>query len=172
MNLDMRYEAGQFRLGDFVVRVLVFDRRECGPNSSLSYVAATTPRGKHLLAADERTPRTRAAKLVREITSAGRWFFLPFCVFGDDVVRCADGAKIARRAPHDRSDGGWPARARTGDCAGFIVGLEHDRIVLRPAFNPWARGGDCAIVVADDLGGLERPLQAFAGSYAQGAAPP
>ena len=166
MDLDMRYERGHFRLDDFVVRCLAFDRRERGPNSSLSYVVATTPCGNDLLPADERSPRVRVAKLVRGITAEGRWLFLPFCVFGDDVVRCADDAKIERRAPRDRDRGGLIGRARAGDCAGFIVGLDHEMIVVRPAFHAWINGGDCAILVADDLGGLERPLKAFVGRYA------
>lgn len=167
MSLDMSYEPASFRLADFVVRCLAFDRRERGPNSSLSYVVATTPRGNDVLPADQRTPRVRVAKMVRAITSAGQWLFLPFCVFGDDVVRCADGAKIARRAPQDRDRGSWIGGARAGDCAGFIVGVEDDMIVVRPAFHDWADGGDCAIVVADDLGGLARPLKAFVDGYAQ-----
>ena len=172
MNLDMRYEPAAFRLNDFIVRILAFDRRECGPNSSFSYVVATTPQGNDRLRADERTPRVRVARMVREITSAGLWLFLPFCVFGDDVARCADGAKVARRAARDRRDGTWFGRARSGDCAGFMVGLEGDTLVVRPAFNEWpgrSNGGDCAILVADDLGGLERGLRAFVDSYSEGA---
>ncbi|MGD0997658.1 MAG: hypothetical protein ABR941_05000 [Thermoleophilia bacterium] len=167
MNLDMRYEAGCFRLDDFIVSILAFDRRECGPNSSFSYVVATTPRDNVVLRSDDRTPRMHLAGLVREITSARRWLFLPFCVFGDDVVRCADGAKIERRARRDRNDGSWIGRAGAGDCVGFIVGLDDDAIVVRPAFNQWVGGGDCAIVVADGLGGLERPLTAFVESFAR-----
>jgi len=167
VNLDMTYELGRFQLDDFIVRVLAFDHRECGPNSSFTYIVATTPHGNAALAADERTPRMRVTRLAREITSAGHWLFLPYCVFGDADVRCADGAKIDRRPPRDRRNGGWIARARGGDCAGFIVGLERDTIVLRPAFNEWTGGGACAIFVADDLGGLERPLKAFVAGYVQ-----
>ena len=169
LNLDMRYEPAAFRLNDFIVRTLAFDRRECGPNASFSYVVATTPRGNDRLRTDQRTPRVRVAKLVREIMSGEGWLFLPFCVFGDDVARCADGAQVARRAARDRRDGTWLGRARSGDCAGFIVGLQNDTIVVRPAFNEWSGGGDCAILVADDLGGLERGLRAFVGSYSTAA---
>jgi hypothetical protein len=49
------------------------------------------------------------------------------------------------------------------------VGLEHNAIIVRPAFYVWASGGDWAIFVADDLGGLERRLRAFVGTYAQEA---
>jgi hypothetical protein len=165
-SLDMRFAAGRFRLGDFVVRLLAFDRRECGPNSSFSYVVVTAARGDDALRSEQRTPRMRVTRLVREITSAGHWLFLPFCVFSDDAVRCADGAKADRRARRDRNDGGWMGRARSGDCAGFIVGLEDGMVVVRPAFNEWPGGGDCAIIVADDLGGMAGPVKAFVESFA------
>jgi hypothetical protein len=165
VNLDMRCEAAAFRLNDFIVRILAFDRRECGANSSFSYVVATTPQGDDRLRTDQRTPRVRVNKLVREIMSEGRWLFLPFCVFGDDVARCADGATVARRAVRDRRDGSWVGRARSGDCAGFIVGLQDDTLVVRPAFNEYPAADGCAILVADDLGGLERGLRAFVDSY-------
>src|SRR5271157_5853996 len=102
MNLDMRFEPERFRLYDFVVRVLSFDRRECGPNSSFTYIMVTAPHGNAALPAEARTPRMRVARLTREITSAGQWLFLPYCVFGDADVRCADRVKIDRRPPRDR----------------------------------------------------------------------
>ncbi len=166
MNLDMRHDPAGFRLRDFVVRCLAFDRRERGPNSSLSYIVATTPRGSDILYADDRTPTVRVTKMVRGIASAEGWLFLPYCVFGDDVVRCAGGTKISRRPPRERDRLTWIGRAKPGDCAGFIVGREDDLIVVRPAFHEWFDNGDCAIVVADDLGGLERPLTAFVAGFA------
>ncbi len=166
MNLDMRYDPELFRLYDFIVRVIAFDRRVCGPNSSFTYIVVTEPHGVATLADDERTPRMRVTRLVREITMAGHWLFLPFGVFGAADVRCADGATIARRPPRDRTSAGWTGRARAGDTAGFIVGLEADELVVRPAFNSWTAGNACAIFVADDLGGLERPLKAFVAEFA------
>ena len=94
---------------------------------------------------------------------AGAWLFLPFCVFSDDHVRCADGVRAARRPPSDRM--GWLGRARAGDCAGVLVGRDGDTLVVRPAFNEW-RAGDSLIVTADDLGGLAAPLRRFVASYA------
>jgi len=169
VDLELRYPAGGFRLKDLVVRCLAFDRREQGPNSSLSYVVATTPHGDAALTPDERTPRVRVTKLVRGIMGEGGWLFLPYCVFGDDVVRCADGAKLPRRAPHDRRGTGWIGRATAGDAVGFIVGREDDAVVVRPAFHAWSTGGTCAIFVADDLGGLRRPLTTFVAGFAQGS---
>ena len=58
------------------------------------------------------------------------------------------------------------SRARTGDCAGFLVGVEDDEIVVRPAFNEWPGDGDSAIVVVDDLGGMAEPVKAFVASFA------
>ena len=167
MDLDQRYPAGSFRLSDLVMRCLALDRRERGPNSSLSFVVATTPHGDAELGPDERSPRVRLTKLVSWIMHEDRWLFLPYCVFGDDVVRCADGAKLARRAPHDRQGTGWVGRAAAGDAAGFIVGRDDDTIVVRPAFHAWASGGVCAIFVADDLGGLRRPLAVFVAGFAR-----
>ena len=143
MNLDMRYDPELFRLYDFIVRVITFDRRVCGPNSSFTYITVTAPHGNAALAGDERTPRMGVTRLVREITTDRHWLFLPFGVFGAADVRCADGATIARRPPRERKDAGWTGRARADDCAGFIVGLDHDELVVRPAFTSWTGGDAC-----------------------------
>lgn len=108
----------------------------------------------------------RVKKLEREVTESGHWLFLPFCVFTDDAVRCADGESAERRPRRDRRDGTWMSRARSGDCAGFLVGIEHGAIVVRPAFNEWLGDGDSALVVVDDLGGMAGPVRAFVASFA------
>ena len=163
-DLDMRFAAAGFRLSDLVVALLAFDRRECGENSSFSYIVPTEPYGTALLESADRAPRPRVAKLLRAIEADGGWLFLPFCVFGDDQVRCADGARVARRPPRERGVD-WLSRARPGDCAGVIVGREGETIVARPAFNGWT-GGDSLIAVLDELGGLRGPLRAFVASFA------
>jgi hypothetical protein len=165
-SLDLRFAPDGFRLNDLIVRLLSFDRRECGPNASFSYVVVTGPHGDAALSSERRTPRMRVKKLEREVTANGHWLFLPFCVFTDDAVRCADGVNADRRARRDRRDGSWMSRARTGDCAGFLVGIEDDAIVVRPAFNEWPGDGDSAIVVVDDLGGMAGPVRAFVASFA------
>jgi hypothetical protein len=166
-SLDLRFAPDDFRLNDFIVRLLSFDRRECGPNASFSYVVVTGPRGDAALSSEQRTPRMRVKKLEREVTANGHWLFLPFCVFTDTAIRCADGANADRRPRRDRRDGAWMSRARSGDCAGFLVGVEDGAIVVRPAFNEWPGGGDSAIVVVDDLGGMAGPVKAFVASFAQ-----
>jgi len=163
-ELDMRFAAAGYRLHDLVVALLAFDRRECGENSSFSYIVPTAPYGVALLASADRAPRVRVKRLVRDVEEHAAWLFLPFCVFGDDQVRCADGARVARRPPRERGDD-WLSRARSGDCAGVIVGREGATIVARPAFNGWT-GGDSTIVVLDELGGLRGPLRAFVASFA------
>ena len=165
-SLDLRFAADGFRLNDFIVRLLWFDRRECGPNASFSYVVMTGPRGKPALRSEQRTARVRVKKLEREVTENGHWLFLPFCVFTDDSARCADGANADRRPQRDRRDGTWMSRARRGDSAGFLVGIESGTLVVRPAFNEWPGGGDSAIIVADDLGGMAGPVKAFVESFA------
>ena len=82
-SLDLRFAPDDFRLNDFIVRLLSFDRRECGPNASFSYVVVTGPRGDAALSSEQRTPRMRVKKLEREVTANGHWLFLPFCVFTD-----------------------------------------------------------------------------------------
>jgi hypothetical protein len=166
-SLDLRFAPDGFRLNDFIVRLLSFDRRECGPNASFSYVVVTGPRGDAALSSEQRTPRMRVKKLEREVTANGHWLFLPFGVFTDTAIRCADGANADRRPRRDRRDGAWMSRARSGDCAGFLVGVEDGAIVVRPAFNEWPGGGDSAIVVVDDLGGMAGPVRAFVASFAQ-----
>jgi hypothetical protein len=165
-SLDLRFAPDGFRLNDFIVRLLSFDRRECGPNASFSYVVLTGPRGDAALSSEHRTPRMRVKKLEREVTTNGRWLFLPFCVFTSDAVRCADGVNAERRARRDRRDGAWMSRARNGDAAGFLVGVEDGTIVVRPAFNEWPGDGDSAIIVVDDLGGMAEPVRAFVASFA------
>ena|GEM_PF-1541134 len=49
------------------------------------------------------------------------------------------------------------------------MGLEHNAIIVRPAFYVCVSGGDRALFDADDLGGLARRLRAFVGAYAQEA---
>jgi len=164
-DLDMRFAAAGFRLSDLLVALIAFDRRECGENSSFSYIVPTEPYGTALLESADRAPRARLAKLVRAIEADAGWLFLPFCVFGDDQVRCADGARVARRPPRERGDD-WLSRARSGDCAGVIVGRDGATIVARPAFNGWS-GGDSVIAVLDELGGLRGPLRAFVASFAK-----
>ncbi len=163
-DLDMRFAAAGFRLGDLITALIAFDRLECGENSSFSYIVPTTPYGTALLTSADRAPRARLAKLVRAIEADAGWLFLPFCAFGADQVRCADGAKVARRPPRERGDD-WLSRARSGDCAGVIVGREGATIVARPAFNGWT-GGDSMIAVLDELGSLRDPLRAFVASFA------
>ena len=165
-NLDLRFAPGGFRLNDFIVRLLSFDRRECGPNASFSYVVVTGPRGNDALSSERRTTRMRVKKLEREVTANGHWLFLPFCVFTSTTARCADGANADRRAPRDRRDGTWMSRARSGDSAGFLVGLEDGELVVRPAFNEWPGDGVSTIVVVDDLGGMAEPVKAFVASFA------
>jgi hypothetical protein len=162
MDLDMRHPAGEFRLADFVTALIAFDRRECGENSTFSYVVTATATGARVAAGEPRPRRVRLSRLLGAI-AGGAWLFLPFCVFADDHVRCADGARAARRPPSDRT--GRLGRARVGDCAGVLVGREGDTLVVRPAFNEW-RAGDSSIVVADDLSGLAAPLRRFVASYA------
>ena len=159
---DQRYRDTDYRLADLVVALLAFDRRECGENSSFSYVA-TSGRQGGLTPAGERRPRARVARLLRAL-DAGAWLFLPFCVFSPDHARCADGAQPRRRPGSERE--GWLARARGGDCAGILVGREGQEIVVRPAFNEW-RGGDSLIAIADDLGGLDAPLRHYLGTFAR-----
>jgi len=163
-DLDLRFAAAGFRLSDLVVALLAFDRRECGENSSFSYIVPTAPYGAALLASADRAPRVRVTKLVREVEEHAGWLFLPYCVFADDHVRCADGVRVARRPPRERGED-WLSRARSGDCAGVIVGREGATLVARPAFNGWT-GGDSTIVVLDELGGLHGPLRAFVASFA------
>jgi hypothetical protein len=145
-----------------VVALLAFDRRECGENSTFSYVTTSGAHGGRT-AAGEHRPRERVARLLRAVDE-GAWLFLPFCVFSPDHARCADGARPRRRPSSERE--GWLARARGGDCAGILVGREGEELVLRPAFNEW-RGGDSLIAVAYDLGGLDAPLRRYVGSFAR-----
>jgi hypothetical protein len=159
---DQRYRHADYRLADLVVALLAFDRRECGENSTFSYVATTGAQGGRTLAGQHR-PRARVSRLLRAVDD-GAWLFLPFSVFSADHVRCADGARPGRRPASERA--GWLGRARAGDCAGVLVGRDGDDLVVRPAFNEW-RGGDSLIAPADDLGALDAPLRRYVDSFAR-----
>jgi len=164
IETDVRYPLADYRLTDLVVALLAFDRRECGENSTFSYVSVTGATGGRTLAG-ERRRRQRLSRLLRAIDEGG-WLFLPFCVFSADHVRCADGGRPGRRPAAERAGAGWLGRARTGDCAGVLLGRDDATLVVRPAFNEWL-DGDSLIALADDLGGLGGPLHHFVASFAR-----
>ena len=62
-NVDLLYYT------HFIVRLLSFDRCECGPNASFSYVVVTGPRGNEALSSERRTTCMRVKKLERELTA-------------------------------------------------------------------------------------------------------
>ncbi len=161
---DLRYRDADYRLADLVVALLAFDRRECGENSTFSYVTTTGSQGGHTPAGEHR-PRERVSRLLRAVAD-GAWLFLPFCVFSADHARCADGARPGRRPASERAGAGWLGRARAGDCVGVLLSREGESLVVRPAFNEW-RGGDSLIAVADDLAALGAPLRRFIDSFAR-----
>ena len=162
MSRELRFEASAFRLGDFIDHLAEFDLIQAG--EAASYILETASQGSDQPAAKIGRP-IDSLHLVDEIL-LGKWYFLPFGVFGDAEVPCADGS--LQELP-DESDelNAWASSADPSECVGFIVGLEEGEIVLRRAFSPWAFGGDCFALVLEEGDFLEAPMEGFAARFAE-----